>query len=361
VDYARQYPGVPLDEALAYWRGLAEPKAVIDFGFHLMPVDADPERTLRPIADLVAQGVTTFKIFMMRHSDRDILALMRRIAECGAMAMMHCESAAIDADAYGQLAAAGQRSARSWAKSRPLASEFEAVSRAIDYARYTGCPIYLVHISSAEAIRRIRLAKQLPELAWVETRPCYLLFTEERYADESAGYLGYTGYPPLRGAADVETLWSAVADGTVEIIGSDHAAWTIEQKLAAADDLVNLPIGLPSLETQSRALYTAGVGTGRIDVCRFVALTSTNPAVALGLYPRKGTIAAGSDADITLWDPHRTDIIRAADMHGGVDYEPCDGMECTGWPVRTISRGETIVLDGRFVGNAGRGQFLARS
>jgi dihydropyrimidinase len=159
----------------------------------------------------------------------------------------------------------------------------------------------------------------------------------------------------------VEAIWSAVADDTIQIIGSDHAAWSMEQKVAAADDLAELPIGLPSLETQSRALYTVGVRTGRIDVTRFVALTSTNPAIAMGLYPRKGTIAVGSDADITLWDPDRTGTIRAQDMHGGLDYEPCDGMECTGWPVRTISRGETIVLDGTPTAAAGRGKFLARS
>lgn len=182
----------------------------------------------------------------------------------------------------------------------------------------------------------------------------------QRYTEPSPGYLGLTGHPPLRDDADVNALWRAIADKTVDFVGSDHAGWTLAQKAAGEQDVARLPAGMIGLETQSRAIYTAGVATGRISTHRFVELTSTGPAIANGLYPNKGEIAVGSDADMVLWDPRRRGTIRYTDMHSGVDYEPCDGMNCVGWPVRTIARGESIVVDGQFTGRPARGRMLRR-
>jgi dihydropyrimidinase len=359
VDYARQYPGRSLFEAVEERNAKAAGKAVIDYGFHLTPTGSAAE--LEPqLADMVAAGFPSYKIFMNWTGETEVLRTMRALARHDAVANLHCQSRAIEEDAHERLASMGRATPRYWAELHPVASEVEATSRALDYASYTGCTPYIVHVSSAGALDRIRRARAGGADVWTETRPCYLLFTLDRYELPDPAHLAYTGYPPLRTTADVEALWEAAADGTVDVLASDHAAWTLAQK-AAAKNVTALPVGLPSLETQSRAVYTRGVAAGRLSVEKFVSLTATGPALAMGIYPRKGVIAVGSDADLVLWDTRRRATIRLVDMHAGVDNEPCEGMECIAPPVRTISRGETIVRDGRFVGDSGRGRLLRRA
>jgi dihydropyrimidinase len=171
----------------------------------------------------------------------------------------------------------------------------------------------------------------------------------------------YTGYPPLREPEDLEALWTGVRDGSIDTVGSDHAPWTLEQKAPGDTDYTQLPVGLPGIETQTRMLFSEGVSKGRITAERFVEVMSTNPARLLGLYPRKGTIALGGDADLLLLDPARVETVCYADLHSRVGYEPCEGMQSIGWPVMTISRGEVVARDGQPVARPGRGQLLRRA
>jgi dihydropyrimidinase len=219
--------------------------------------------------------------------------------------------------------------------------------------------MYIVHVSSARALDRIRSGKQRYARLWAETRPCYLLLTSEHY--DEPDYLKYTGYPPLREATDVEAIWAGLADRVLDSVGSDHACWTLEQKQRAAADLNDLPVGIPGIEIQTRAIFSEGVSKGRISAQRFVQVMSNEPARLLGLAPRKGTIAVGSDADILLLDPNKRATIRYSELHSKCGYEPCEGRECIGWPVMTLARGELIARDGQFVGQAGRGQLVRRT
>jgi dihydropyrimidinase len=359
VDYARQFSGTTLSETLADWERRAAGKAVIDYGFHVVVTEPTPA-VLDEMGRVAEAGFPSFKIFMQRHQDANILRLLRAVRAAGGLAMVHCESAAIDEDVFERLSAQGAASARSWTTARPVAGEAEAVTRAIDYAEYADAPIYIVHVSSALALERVRAGKVRHRRLWAETRPCYLLLTSERYAEPDPDYLKYTGYPPLREPADVEALWAGLRQGVLDTVGSDHAAWTVAQKAAASADLTQLPVGLPGIETQTRAIFSEGVSKGRITAQRFVQVMSTEPARLLGLAPRKGTIAPGGDADLVLIDPRRRATIRFAELHSRCGYEPCEGLECVGWPVMTIARGEVIARDGQFLGRPGRGQLLRR-
>ena len=360
VDYARQAPGQSLDETLATWDGRAAPKALIDYAFHLVPADTD-RATLDQVPRLIEDGFPTFKIFMNRVADRGMLDLLRATRAHGGLAMVHAESTPIDDVACQQLQAEGRATPRAWSEARPQASEAEATGRAIDYAEYIGAPICLVHVSCARALERVRAGKARQAPVWAETRPCYLLLTSERYAEPPPRHLMYTGYPPLREPSDLEAVWAGVRDGAIDTVGSDHAPWTLEAKSQGEDDLTRMPVGIPGIETQTRLLFSEGVNNGRISVERFVEVMSTNPARLQGLYPRKGTIEPGSDADLVLIDASRAATVRYEELHHRCGYEPCEGMAYAGWPVMTIARGEIVARDGQPVGQPGRGRLLRRA
>ena len=360
VDYARQYAGWTLEQTRQFWLGRASGAAVIDFGMHLVLADFS-DATLQELPSLVAAGMPTFKIFMNRLGDTDMLRTLRAIGAASGVACIHCENAALDADSQAQLIAEGHTSARYWPTARPRASEIEATARAVEYAAHTRCPIYIVHVATREAVDHVRDGKSRGIAVVAETRPCYLLLTEEHYADPSPSYLGYTGYPPLRTPDDVDAVWAGLRDGTIDTIASDHSAWSLEQKLPGEQDFRELLVGLPSLETQLPALYSRAVEERRLSLPRLVDALSAAPARAMGLYPRKGALAVGSDADLVLFDTNRPTTIRYSQLHGRCGYEPLEGRACSGWPIVTISRGEVLVRNGNFVGPTGRGQFLART
>jgi dihydropyrimidinase len=359
VDYAKQEGGQSLVATVEARRERARDQAVIDYGFHLMPMDLS-EETFTEIPRLIAAGYPSFKIMMEFTDDAQVIRVMRTASEAGGLTMVHCGNTAIDADAARQLAVDGPIPARSYPDAKPIAGELEGVRRALSFAAYTRAPVCLVHISSGAAAASIAEARSHGVPVWAETRPCYLLLTRERYGDASPRHLMYMGYPPLRERDSVDALWAAVRDGTIDTIASDHVGWTIQQKLLGDADFTRLPMGLPSLETQLGALYSEGVGAGRLELRRFVELMSSNPARLLGLYPRKGAIAVGSDADLALVDPELRHMVRSEELHGGAGHDPLEDMSFTGWPVMTIARGEVIARDGAFVGRRGRGQFLMR-
>jgi dihydropyrimidinase len=360
VDYARQPHGVGLMEAVQRRVELASQHAVIDFGFHLIPTD-HTETTLREIPALVEAGFPSVKVFLHRVDDAQALRMLQRVASASGLTMVHCESLAINDDAAAQVVQSGRSPARAWAEARPIATELLGLARATELVAYSGAPVCIVHVASAAALHAVSQAQGRGLPMWAETRPCYLLLTHERYEEPPPRHLMYTGYPPLRDAASVQALWSGLVSNVIQTVASDHGGWSLEQKLVGDPDISRLPQGLPSLETQMAGVYSEGVHGGRLDVNRFVAVTATAPARLLGLYPQKGDLAVGSDADIVLLNPGLTRRVALGDLHGRVDYEPLEGLQFTGWPVVTISRGEIIVRDGQFLGQRGRGQLVRRN
>lgn len=359
VDYIRQGDAKTLLEAMASWRERAGRDALIDHGFHAVPATFDAA-TLEELPQLVAAGYPSVKIFMSRVSDEEMVAAMSVLAGCGGLAMVHSEDQTLRDQALLRLRKEGRATARAWPEARPREGELAAAERAIEHCGRTGCPTYLVHLSTAESVAAARAGKSRGMRLFAETRPCYLLLTEERYGDPFPDYLMFTGYPPLRRASDVDAVWAGVADGTIDAVGSDHLSWTLEQKAPGDRDVDSLLVGLPALETEVRALFSAGVSAGRIPLERFVEVMAATPARIAGLFPKKGTIAVGSDADIVLIDPNRRETIRASEMHGGAGHEPLDGLECVGWPVMTLSRGDVVMADGKPLGEPGRGEHLLR-
>ena len=279
------------------------------------------------------------------------------------MAMIHAENADCIAWLTEQLELAGQTAPRFHADSRPMAVEREATHRAIALSEVVDVPILIVHVSSREAVEQIRWGRAHGLRIYAETCPQYLFLTEDALAAD-----GYEGAqcvcsPPPRDKANQQVIWDGLADGLFTIFSSDHAPFRYDDpagKKPGGNEVPfrYIPNGIPGLETRLPLLFSEGVGKGAISIHRFVELTSTNPAKLYGLYPRKGTIAIGSDADIAIWDPARTVTIANSMLHHAVDYTPYEGMTITGWPSMTISRGEVVWDGSEPVGNPGRGHFL---
>ena len=322
----------------------------------------NPEGRPAEMASLPVIGQTSIKIFMNRRAfDENVgeyLATLDAAGEAGVLTMMHCEDGSILAHAVEQLTAAGQTSLEYFPESRPVVGEVVATQRAVGMAEATGSPIYLVHVSSEGALRVAQDAQRRGLPVFVETRPIYLHLTRERFEGPDRGL--YVGQPPLREKSDQDALWAGLADGSVHVVGTDHVAYRKEDKLDPSQTITNHRAGLNNLQVIRPMLYSEGVVAGRISVERFVAVTATNPAKLFGLYPRKGTIAVGSDADIVLWNADETRPIRDTDMLSNTGYSTYSGWRVTGWPTMTIRRGEIVYQDGRIIAEAGSGRLLRR-
>jgi dihydropyrimidinase len=353
--------GQTVQDALARDEEFVRRMATADIFLH--PVLLDPseldEAAIRALAEA---GHSSVKIFMVIPSfDRNLreyVRVMRQAGSAGLMCVVHCEDPAIIAEATDALVAAGKSSLLHYADSRPVLSETIATRRAIAYGETTGAPIYVVHLSAAEPLAVCREAQGRGLPVYVETRPLYLHLTRERYL-EPEGAL-YVGQPPLRLAEDVEALWGGIEDGTIHVVGSDTVGWSREQKLDPSLSIENLRPGVPNLQEMLPVLYSEGVVEGRISLERFVELTSTNAAKLFGLYPRKGTIAVGSDADLALWDPSVSRTIDRAGLVSKAGFSLFEGWEVTGWPVLTIRRGAVVYEDGRILAEPGSGRLLQR-
>jgi dihydropyrimidinase len=258
------------------------------------------------------------------------------------------------------LLAAGRHDPRYYAQSRPTLAEAEATRRAIDYAALVDTEIYIVHLSCADALEAVSAARRRGLRVWAETRPIYLALTEERYEIGGTEAAKFVGAPPLRTARDQAALWDGLRAGDIQAIGSDNTSWTVEQKAAGAQDFTKVPYGVPGLETEMPVIYSEGVSKGRIPLQTFVAAFSTNPARIFGLYPQKGTIAVGSDADLVLFDPARAGVVDERRLHSRAGYDPFNGFALRGLLVLTLARGEVIARDGQFVGQGDRGRHLLR-
>jgi dihydropyrimidinase len=367
IPFAAQMKGQSLEAAVVDYHGRAEGKACIDYAFHLIVSDPTPTVLAQELPKLIAQGYTSFKVYMtyddLKLDDAQILDVLDVARTHGALAMIHAENADCIEWLTKRLEAAGRTAPRWHAHARPMLVEREATHRAIALSELVDVPILIVHVSGREAIEQIRWARAHGLSVFAETCPQYLFLTAEDLGiDDSYQGARCVCSPPPRDKANQEIIWDGLGDGLFTVFSSDHAPFRYEDaqgKKPGGEEVAfrHIPNGIPGLETRLPLLYSEGVLAGRITLQKFVELTATNPAKAYGLHPRKGTIAVGSDADLVVWD-ERALTVDNGQLHHAVDYTPYQGMALKAWPGLTLSRGE-VVWDGKsFSGSAGRGKFL---
>ena len=367
VDFIIQPKGATFAEALEEWREKANGKQVIDMGYHIAVTDLKDGGTLEELASLPEQGVTSYKLFMaykgaLMVDDETLFRTMEVAAETGALVMVHAENGdAIDVLVKRALAE-GKTEPHYHALTRPPETEGEATNRAIQLARVAGAPLYVVHVSCREAVEPIMRAREAGWDIWGETCTQYFFVDStflERPDFEGAKYV-YT--PPPRDKANQDVLWNAVRTDVLSAVSTDHCAFTWgEQKAMGRDDFSKIPNGGPGLENRLHMIHHFGVREGRISLNRMVELLCTNPARLFGLYPRKGTVAVGCDADLVIFDPEKPHTITAANQESRSDYNLYEGTEVVGDVDTVLLRGKVIVEGGEVVGEPGYGQFVARA
>jgi len=367
VDFCIQAQGQSFGEALEGWHGKANGKALIDYGFHLAVTDLKEGGTLEELARMPDEGVTSYKLFMaykgaLMVDDETLFRTMQTASETGALVMVHAENGdAIDVLVREALAA-GRTEPRYHALTRPPETEGEATNRAIQLARVADANLYVVHVSCKEAIDPIAVAREKGWKVWGETCTQYFFIDYsflERPDFEGAKWV-YT--PPPRAKENQEHLWAAIRNDILSVVSTDHCAFLWDgQKTLGRDDFSKIPNGGPGLENRLHMLHEFGARTGRISLNRMVELLATNPAKLFGLYPRKGTIAVGSDADIVVFDPEKRVTLSAATHHSKSDYNLYEGTEVTGAPEVVLRRGEVLVEGDELVGKPGSGQFRKRA
>ncbi|MDQ4029707.1 MAG: dihydropyrimidinase [Actinomycetota bacterium] len=367
VDFVIQPRGASFGEALETWRAKANGKALIDIGYHMAITDLAEGGTLEELASLPDQGVTSYKLFMaykgaLMVDDETLFRSMQVAAQSGALVMVHAENGdAIDVLVKEALAE-GKTEPKYHALTRPPETEGEATNRAIQLAHVAGAPLYVVHVSCREAVEPIARAREAGWRIWGETCTQYF-FIDYSYLEkpdfEGAKYV-YT--PPPRAKENQEVLWAAVRSDVLSAISTDHCAFSwAEQKHMGRDDFSKIPNGGPGIENRLQMIHQFGVREGRITLNRMVELLATNPAKLFGLYPRKGTIAVGSDADVVVFDPGKRVTLSARTHHSKSDYNLFEGVEVTGSPELVLRRGEVLVEGEELVAKPGSGQFVPRA
>lgn len=363
VDFAIQTDG-SLMKGLETWQEKAAGRAHIDYGFHLAVTDAS-DAAIEEMQQAVDAGVSTFKIFMafkgaFMVDDDQMLRVLRRTGETGGMLLVHAENGdAIDVFVRDALAA-GDTAPRFHATTRPADLETEATARAIRLARWAGRPLFVVHVTCAGAVDEVQRARDRGEPVFGETCVQYLLLTEDELARPGFEGAQFVCSPPLRTVADQDVLWSALHQGALQGTSSDHCPFTLEQKRMGLDDFSKMPNGMPTIEHRLSLMYEHGVRTGRISLPELVETTSTGPARVFGL-ERKGRIVPGADADLVIFDPERELRISAETHYMASDYDPFEGWVCRGAVRTVLSRGETVVEDGRVISSPGRGRYVPRT
>ena len=364
IDFATQEKGHSLSEALDRWL-VKGSKAAIDFALHMIIVDM-PERRLGEIDEMVDRGVISFKLFMaypgvLMSDDATILRVMERCREAGALVCMHAENGAVIEHLVARSLSRGETQPVFHALTRPPALEAEATHRAIVLAGLTQVPLYVVHVTCAEAVEEIRLARERGLVVAGETCPQYLLLSTDDLRRPGCEGAKYVLTPPLRDASHHELLWEALRRNDLQVVATDHCPFSVRQKCADLTDFTRIPNGGPGIEHRMELLYHFGVNEGRISLRRWVELVSTAPAKLFGLYPQKGTIQPGADADLVLWNPNKRSTLSASTHHMNVDYSMYEGLTLRGGAETVIARGERIVRKGTWHGKSGRGRFLKRS
>jgi len=365
IDFANQVKGESLSKTLDDWRERAHGKAVVDYGFHMTITDARDE-VLDEIPRIRDQGITTLKILMaykgtLMQDDAAIYRILERAVKEGLLVLVHCENGGVIDARQKQFAAEGKRSPVWHPRSRPPILEGEATGRVIDIAEMVGAPVYVVHLTCRQALERVQAARAGGLPVFAETCPQYLVLDESMI--DAPGFEGakFVCSPPLREKSHQAVLWAGLRNGFLSVVGSDHAPFNFKgQKELGRENFLLIPNGLPGSETLVPILYSEGVRKGRISLNEMVALTSTNPAKLFGLFPEKGTLSVGSDADLMILDPEKRVVLGLDTLHHRVDYSPYEGMEVRGVPVATLSRGVFVHRDGEGTAPVGHGRFLAR-
>ena len=372
IPFATQPRGASLRDSVTQYQKLAEGNCIADYGIHLIITDPTPSILGQELPALVADGYTSFKVFMtyddMVLNDRQLLDVFDVARREKALVMVHCEGYDSIKFMTERLEAAGRTAPYYHGKSRPELVEREAAHRAISHAELVDVPIMIVHVSGRQAMEQIRWAQQRGLKVYGETCPQYISLTEEDMKgnnfDETGGK--YVCSPPPRDSAGWDAIWEGLRTGVFQTFSSDHCPFIYdspEGKLnpKGKQSFRYVPNGIPGVETRLPILFSEGVSKGRITLEQFVALTSTNHAKIYGLYPQKGSIAVGADAGLVLWDANRTVTISQSLLHHGSDYTPWEGYEVKGWPVKTILRGNIVFEDGKVLGKPGSGRFLKRA
>jgi dihydropyrimidinase len=370
LPFALQQKGESLREVVKQYHARADGNCYVDVSFHLIIADATDRVLGQELPALVEDGYTSFKVFMtyegLALSDLEMLNVMAVARETGALVMVHAENYDAIRFLTDRLERAGHTAPRFHATSRPIPVEREATHRAISLAELVDVPIMIVHVSNREAMEEIRRAQQRGLKVFGETCPQYLVLTEGDLHGLNMEGAKYVCSPPPRDHESQKACWDGLQQRVFSLFSSDHCPFRYDDprgKLTpnGRTSFRWVPNGIPGVETRLPILFSEGVGKGRISLNEFVALTSTNHAKTYGLYPRKGTIAVGSDADIAIWDPNRAVTISQSLLHHGSDYTPYEGLAVTGWPVSTMVRGRFVVRDGALVGSKGAGAYVSRA
>jgi dihydropyrimidinase len=363
IDFATQSKGESLKETATRRRSEAEDKVCIDYSLHLGVTDLTDE-TMVEIPVMIDHGYPSFKLFMaypeLAVDDGELYAVLKTVSEAGGMVGVHAENMHLIRHFVRTLLTEGKAAAMYHEMSRPAFVEAEAVGRAIVLAAETNSNLYFFHLSTARGLTEIRKARKQGLPVYAETCPQYLLLNRSKYKEPDAIAARYVMSPPLRGEEDQSALWSGLADGSLQVVGSDHCPFRTEQKELGRASFDRIPNGGPGVETLLPLLLSEGVGKGRLALERLVEIVSTEPARLFGLYPRKGAVRAGSDADLVIIDPAREFALSAETLHMNIDYSLYEGLILKGYPVITVSKGKVICSDGRFFGAPGEGKFVAR-
>jgi dihydropyrimidinase len=363
IDFTSNCRGQDLAEGVSRRRGQAEGQVAIDYALHLTLPDAT-ERTLAELPALAGQGYASAKLYTtyqgLRLEDGEILRLLAVTRGCGILPMVHTENH--DAIAYltSRLLSEGKHAPRYHPQSRPPLVEAEAAHRVAVLAELVDAPWYLAHLTCHETLEVVRAARRRGQTVFAETCPHYLLLSQDDY--DRPGFEGakFVLSPPLREPSNRDVLWQALAAGELQAVSTDHCPWDYAtQKVRGRDSFARIPNGAPGIETRVPLLFHEGVGQGRLSLQQFVRVCATEPARLFGLYPRKGTIAVGADADLVIYDPQKEVTLSAATLHQRVDYTPYEGRVVRGYPRVVLLRGQVIVDDAQFVGHVGQGQFVA--
>ncbi len=370
IDFPTQEKGKSTLAALEIWHRKAAGKCAIDYAFHMIITDMPEERLpeMRTLAE--REGITSFKLFMaypgvLYLDDGALYRVMRQAGEIGGLAAMHAENGIVIDEIVKRALREGKKEPKWHALTRPAAMEAEAVQRAIAIAGVAEAPLYIVHLSCAAALEPVVAARDRGRAVFAETCPQYLFLDNSRYDLPGFESAKYVMTPALREKSDREALWRALRSGDLQTVGTDHCPFFYQgQKTLGKEDFSRIPNGAPGVENRMSLIYTGGVAEGRFSLNKFVEITSTAAAKIFGLFPKKGAIAVGSDADLVIFNPDRKETISVNNPvthHMNVDYNPYEGLQVQGMAETVISRGKVIVREGKYVGRKGEGNYLKRN